>query len=41
MEIRRELDPENVALQRKKSLRRRVYSVPGLDFFSTITDMIN
>ena len=33
MEIIRELHPEKVALQGKKRLLRRVYSVPGPDFF--------
>ena len=33
VEISHELDPESVALRRRKHLRRRVYSVPGPDFF--------
>ena len=33
MKVIRELNPESVALRRKKRLRRRVYSVPGPDFF--------
>ena len=33
MKVIRELDPEKVALQRKKRLLTRVYSVPGPDLF--------
>ena len=41
MEIIHELDPEIVAEQLKRRLRRRVYSVPALDFFVTKMDTIN